>query len=376
MALIIIDFDNTITSKHTYHIIQQAISKQQHLQTDQAAQWELVNNIPAIQYVDGDKTLTWAELLVKMDAEGHQIGIASFNRYGPNIIPRYLKYVIGLNDALIAKIAVDSWLPSEVEQNSKNKHIFTIKNKLEYRNLMATIVLVDDDQQEEILPSAIERGFSTLKAYDDGRHLKYLNDSVLPMLKPDSDRFIEFKNNQRNWPHGIDFSGDVVEIDFGIMQIEESAEKSANDAHKASDQSYDVQFISSSMSVKKVAENLSHGLIITSDGKLFCVAEKVLAQFVVEPDAILSWLNESRYVEVMQRVLDQPLSIFERLCNDSKTYQALMVFCCNSLIPFKAADNSVLPSVYNARDVLFNSNNTDTTQRLGGNHHKQNSLAM
>jgi hypothetical protein len=364
MALIIIDFDNTITSQHTYHIIQQAISKERSVESDQEAQWALVKNIAAIQCVDGDTTLTWAELFAKIDAEGHSIGIASFNSYGPTIIPRYLKHVIGLSDELIAKIVIDSWLPSDSEQNSKNKHIFNIKNKFNYRNLMATIVMIDDDQNDDILSNAIDRGFSTVKAYDDGRHLKYLNDSVLPMFKSDSDQFAAFKTNQRGGPHGIDFSGDVIQMDFGMTQIDEGMQKIVDETESHAPAAYDVQFISASMNIRKVAENITNGLIISSDYKLFSVSNKSLLQFDVDQSAISNWLQEASYLKTMQSVTGQPLSMFLQLCSDSKHYQALMALCCNNLIPVKEEESVTLPSAVLVKETLFYASDNGCTHTL------------
>lgn len=215
MGLFIIDFDFTMLAGHTHNTIARANTH------DENRQWELIKSFPQICYRDDNVTITWKDIIEKMSAQGHQVAIASFSQY-PHIIRRYLQEVVGLTQKMIDDIFIEAWLPYEMPRD-KNHHIMNIINHIEYKNIPASIVLIDDSEPN--INAALGSQMSVVKATPDGKHLFYLNNQVLPMLTKGTKLNKQFLSKQKRNPHGINFGDEVEEdilIDFkdkGTMKL-------------------------------------------------------------------------------------------------------------------------------------------------------------
>ncbi|EHL32166.1 hypothetical protein [Legionella drancourtii] len=92
MLLFIIDFDETIASKNTHNAVS-------HISTGgMDAIWAIIKDISPISGPE-----TWRETIRSVLEQGHSLAIASFNAYGPMVIPRYLEEVIGLTSDEVKK---------------------------------------------------------------------------------------------------------------------------------------------------------------------------------------------------------------------------------------------------------------------------------
>lgn len=142
MALFVIDFDHTIADGHTHNTISRAIMCQAVASDDENAQWDIVKGMPALGGAN-----RWKAIFQSLLENGHDLAIASFNSYS-HVIPRFLREVIGLNDAEISRIFINSWLPSNPRAADKNEHIEQIINhfypRLGERPRRDHVILVDD----------------------------------------------------------------------------------------------------------------------------------------------------------------------------------------------------------------------------------------
>ena len=330
MALIVIDFDNTIANGHTFNIIHQAISRDNSIVKHPEKQWELIKHIPAIIFSDGHETITWKELFEQMVQEGHQIGIASFSSYGMNTIAHYLKEVVGLSEEFIKNnIVIKSWLPDKPSESDKNTHIMQVKNECLTKNEMlryrlSEIILVDDSTNNVMAANA--RGFSVVKAPDavdslspsSATHLHILKHQVLPLFKQPGKLYDQFVQNQKRGPHGLEFGISLTTIDIGISiaDNQDETQQNSNDA-----KSQDVLFIAATNStdiINQFAKKISNGFLITTDHQLYTVENSTptLCAHNVKNN-IIGWLKEHGYQEYMQAAHSQPVSMLDIVINNS-----------------------------------------------------------
>ncbi len=364
MALIIFDFDGCIANGNLHEIIANAIkaSPNTNIATDQEAQWALIKDIPPILFVNGDETITCEEVFAKANAEGNHLAIASFNGFGKHLIPRYLKEVLHLNNKLMDKILIISWLPANPNTADKNDHILQIKDKYHYRDILATTVLVDDDDFKNI-PAALDNGYSVVHADKTGKHLKCLKENVLPTLKPGSEEYAAFKKDQKeNAYRGIDFNASC-ELDYGLNIPDSELEQiSANQEKEV--KKYDIQFISATENVKEKAEKLQSGFFITTDYKLYNIDDKVLKVFEIDPDTIKNWLEKYGYLEEMKSASLAPLSMVEKIQDNQEAHMGLAMF---TFFPYKVMTNATISTSINA---LFS-----TTKEINNCSEQQNSAS-
>lgn len=163
MALFVIDFDFTITSKHIHNIIVAYLKTYNHGKQDKALEWEEAKKIPPVKSAED-----WLKVFRTLISDGHQIAIASFNIFS-HIIPRYLTEIIGLTADEVKKIYVESWMPDKEKKHEyKNVHIanimkhFTVAEK-------SNVILIDDS--EENIKAAQLKGYNAILADNDGTHL-------------------------------------------------------------------------------------------------------------------------------------------------------------------------------------------------------------
>ncbi|HAT9526039.1 TPA: hypothetical protein JBC98_15655 [Legionella pneumophila subsp. pneumophila] len=151
MALFVLDFDETITSKNTHNAVS-------HLANGKIEDiWSIIKEI-----VPRGGTEIWRNTIRSILQQGHSLAIASFNAYGLIVIPMYLREVIGLSEEEVSLIHIESWLPLNLCTADKSEHIkFAIK-EMGYKGATNTIVLVDDDPKNII--AAKKNGYRTIHA--------------------------------------------------------------------------------------------------------------------------------------------------------------------------------------------------------------------
>jgi len=161
MAIVCIDFDNTVVNGHTHNTITQKISMEKataqpnnqldvksanipsETESDKLKQWNLVKDFkPRVGAED------WKNLINKLIKEGHTVAMVSFNAFD-HIIETYLERVIGLDPETMKKIIFNSWLPEEPEDSNKNKHIdevvmFAKDLNIEFND---QVMLIDDTRR-------------------------------------------------------------------------------------------------------------------------------------------------------------------------------------------------------------------------------------
>lgn len=153
-ALFCIDFDKTISSKHTHNIINNGGAD------DEQEQWDLVKDIPPI-----GEAKEWKKLFKTLHEDGHNIAIVSFNQYA-HIIRRYLKEVIGLDKNFLREyVNVESFIPED--QSNKKEHIQRANAKL--NTPAEDIVLVDDTKSN--IDHAVAEKHRVITASADGKHI-------------------------------------------------------------------------------------------------------------------------------------------------------------------------------------------------------------
>lgn len=156
LGLFIFDFDHTIADGHTHNALSSVTSS--NLDT----MWELIQSILPVGGVE-----IWRKIFCQLSNDQHVIAIASFNAYGPMLIPMYLEKMIGLSHEAIEKIHIESWLPFSLENADKNKHIQAILHTMDYRAPKNTVVLVDDEHHH--IHMAAQEGYRTILA--DASHM-------------------------------------------------------------------------------------------------------------------------------------------------------------------------------------------------------------
>ena len=172
MALICIDFDETISSGHTHNAIVRAINDAYaadfaknpsanikeiwaKLLADKDIHWNTAKGIPCV-----GKSGTWAAMLQILVNDGHQVAITSFNGF-PHIIPRYLKGVLHLPDELIKKINIVSFTPED--QSNKNEHIEQAIKDAKLDGIDKKEVILVDDSERNVL-AAKKAGYTGIVA--------------------------------------------------------------------------------------------------------------------------------------------------------------------------------------------------------------------
>lgn len=213
MALFIFDFDYTIANGHTHNAIvdkikveRKASGGESSTAKDKEAQWELVKGIPPI---DAER---FKKSIQAMLDDGHQVAIASFSSYGEHIIPRYLREVVKLSDALMSKIHIVSWLPEEPTKADKNKHIEQIIKHYNYdTTYKASIALIDDSAPN--LLGAYAQGYTVIESERDGSHYKNI-DYFLQAVKP-GENYDMFCSHQIFEPSGLNYTK-VIKLTVGL----------------------------------------------------------------------------------------------------------------------------------------------------------------
>lgn len=201
MALIIIDFDLTISSKHIHNLL--ANSKMSTSDT----QWGVIQDVEPIQFSDENMIITWQALFQEMHAAGHRIAIASFSSYG-DMIKKYLKEKLQLSEQLLSTILIEAWFPENAQTGNKNKHIAKIIENIkqtyhEDYSINAEIVLIDDSENNLI--NAKKMGYSVVSAESNGIHLRTVKELLLPQLQPNTEAYINFIEAQKQFPNPLDF---------------------------------------------------------------------------------------------------------------------------------------------------------------------------
>lgn len=171
MALFIFDFDLTITSQHTHNLIidqinQEHDSKLKITRKDPQKRWSLIADVQPI----GSKS-EWKQLFSNITRSGHQIAIASFGKYGKEIIPRYLEEVIGLDQTLLNKIFINSWNPKSNMPQNKNAHILEVFEFFDIQGEKQKETVLIDDALANIDAAALE-GYHPVYANGEGSHLR------------------------------------------------------------------------------------------------------------------------------------------------------------------------------------------------------------
>lgn len=139
-ALFIIDFDFTIAQEHVHNLLSSAIASGLLKANDSDAQWNYVKSIPPT----GTKE-AWRNLFAKLEREGCDVAIASFCDY-KTVVERYLREKIGLPEAIMKKIYIESWLPANPNSADKTKHIENVIKHFNYTGTPDSIVLIDDSK--------------------------------------------------------------------------------------------------------------------------------------------------------------------------------------------------------------------------------------
>lgn len=139
-ALFIFDFDLTISQEHVHNLLASAIASGYINATDKDALWNYVKHVKPT----GSKE-RWRNLFKTLLNEGHRVAIASFSGY-KDILIRYLREIIGLDDVMLNSIFIESWLPDNPNRADKSKHI---ENVIKHFNFTANpewVVLIDDSK--------------------------------------------------------------------------------------------------------------------------------------------------------------------------------------------------------------------------------------
>lgn len=126
-ALFALDLEDTISSKCL--ICPDGL--------DSKSQWEKVKNIEPRGSAD-----EWKKIFEKLDADGHQIAIVTFNK-SKELVHRYLQEKIGLSNELLGKIFLNCWLPED-ESIGKNQHIAQAIEHFKRDKTNTNIILVED----------------------------------------------------------------------------------------------------------------------------------------------------------------------------------------------------------------------------------------
>lgn len=139
-ALFIIDFDLTISQEHVHNLLAGAIVAGLIKANDTEAQWQFIKNVA----INGTKE-RWKTFFETLLKDGHDVAIASFCDFKP-IVERYLREKIGLDEATLKKIYIESWLPQNANSADKTKHIENVIHHFNFQGKPELIVLVDDSK--------------------------------------------------------------------------------------------------------------------------------------------------------------------------------------------------------------------------------------
>lgn len=135
-ALIAIDFDFTISSKHTHNMIVMLDLKH----ADEEKQWEAVKDVKP-----RGTAQEWKNALEALLKEGHDLAILSENLF-PRIVYRFMQDIIGLSETTISQIYLNCESTKDRSQG-KNEHLKRANNHFKRSEGNRDVILVEDSQK-------------------------------------------------------------------------------------------------------------------------------------------------------------------------------------------------------------------------------------
>ncbi len=191
-ALFCFDFDYTISNKHTHN----DMFKQFDIEMGNELKFWGENRKACEDFIRGIAPLgdaaEWKKLFENLVESRNFVAIVSFNVFGKELIPFYLKEVIGLDDDFIRNhIKIVSFLPPLEEQNSKSKHIDQAKQELNLTDLSDDcVVLVDDDEKN--IAAAKKAGNKTIHVQrNNAAHINTVLELSKTMKKAENNGEVE-----------------------------------------------------------------------------------------------------------------------------------------------------------------------------------------
>ncbi len=132
-ALIAFDFDLTITSKHIHNILAKGFLAD----APEEVKWQAVKDIKPRGSAE-----EWNQAFQTLIAAGQDLSIVTENKH-LDLIRRYLKEIIGLNDKTLEAIYIDNQKPSHSEPG-KNGHLKRAKQHYSRNEDDRNVILVED----------------------------------------------------------------------------------------------------------------------------------------------------------------------------------------------------------------------------------------
>ncbi len=137
-GLIAFDFDETITNQHVYEMLTLCGLHDTNTET----QWKAIQNIKPRGLAH-----EWKTAFEELFYAGHDIAIVSYNPH-VELIRRFLKEKIGLDEQILKNIHIESWLPEEKAQKShgKNFHLCAAAKHFNRDPQDRNIILIEDSR--------------------------------------------------------------------------------------------------------------------------------------------------------------------------------------------------------------------------------------
>ena len=319
MALFIFDFDHTIVNGHTHNWLMEHMTEA--VASSPKLQWDLVKHMPPIGSAE-----QWLALFKQLREAGHQIAIASYGTYGKTIIPLYLREVIGVPQAWLDQMPIQSWLPMDSNDN-KNKHISQIIKELQYKDYMQTIVLIDDSI--DILHAARKMGCSVIEATPDAMHLRYA--ATLSN--------IQIYANSQTDQKGLVFGNTLPDLITAEARNAISKKKDNNSNYRP----LDFMLVSSKDIVSTIQQyKIINSFVLTNDCELYFVdrAQRI-DKYNLNKDALIQCLQKNGLLGRLAKTTEKPISIMKQV-SDVALADINQLIMATMAIPAVAQSNATL----------------------------------